>query len=198
MQDEYWRLARELNRRPTRLDIFIGSDIPLKHYLRDDGWVGFLNSLGELDNEEKGWFDTIVPNFLRELERTSMTKSYKIPTLMSFLDDNNNWVPKVDKARLASVWRRYYSNMAYQQDMQRDSSSRSWTSWDDDRLAKLAIKNPVYYLSHTEYFHYDEVNKIFYIDENLIGYLTPRLANHFRDILNWRSHDYFAKRYKEG
>ena len=197
LQDEYWRIHREVGRRPTRMDIYLGSDIPFKHYLRDDGWYGFLKSIGELREEEETWLHTPVPNFLREIERTSMSKSYKIPTLLCFVDDDNNWVSKVEKSDLVKSWRSYYSDSVHNKDMLRDESSKNWVSWNDDRLANLAIKNPVYYLSHTPYFHYDEVNKIFYIDDSLTRYLTPKLAMHYKDILNWRTHNYFAKRYRE-
>ena len=34
MLDTYWRIKHSLGRRPTRLDIYQGSDIPIKEYLR--------------------------------------------------------------------------------------------------------------------------------------------------------------------
>ena len=197
MREEYLRIARELDCRPTRIDLYVGSDIPFQHYLRDDGWFGFLKSMGELSDEEKTWIDTPIPNFLRELERTSMAKSYKIPTLLCFVNENNEWITKVGKDELVKSWRSYYSDPVHRKDMERDASSRNWESWDDNKLANLAIKNPVRFLSNTAYFHYDEVNKIFFIDESIQEYLTSELAKHYKDILNWRTHNYFAKRYRE-
>jgi hypothetical protein len=126
-----------------------------------------------------------------------MTKSYKIPTLLSFLDENYNWVPKVDKKRMVSAWRKYYANKAYRKDMEKDVSSREWESWKDEKLFKLAVKNPIKFLKNAPYFHYDEINEVFYLDESLEDYLSAVLAEHFRDILNWRSRAHFAKRYKE-
>jgi hypothetical protein len=47
------------------------------------------------------------------------------------------------------------------------------------------------------FFHYDEINKVFWLDESLQGYLTPGLAAHVRDILEYRRVDFFRKRYRE-
>jgi hypothetical protein len=126
-----------------------------------------------------------------------MTKSYKIPTLLSFIDDKGKWVTRVDKKRLADTWRKYYANKAYQKDMEKHKSSSGWKSWDDEKYLKFAADNPIKFLKNTVYFHYDEINKIFYLDESLHEYLSAGLAQHFRDILNWRSKAYFAKRYKQ-
>ena len=48
MRDTYWRLKQSLGRRPTRLDMYEGSDIPFREYLKE-GWLRFLESVEELD-----------------------------------------------------------------------------------------------------------------------------------------------------
>lgn len=59
-----------------RLDIYQGSDIPIREYLKK-GYLRFLYELDELDEVEKTWLNTIGEEFLREVEKTSMSKSYK-------------------------------------------------------------------------------------------------------------------------
>lgn len=198
IKEEYWRLAKQLGRRPTRLDVFEGIDTPINHFLKGDGWLGFLASLGELTEEEQSWLKTPAAGFLREMERTGMVKSYKMPTLLSFLA-GNSMLPAANTARIAECWRDFYSDPVHEQDMQRDKSTRTWREWDDERLAKLAVKNPVHFLTQSsKFFHYDEINKMFSIDESVRPYLSTRLAEHFRDILTWRSKNYYAVRYKKG
>ena len=84
-------------------------------------------------------------------------------------------------------------------DMERDASSRNWRRWDDARLYRLVEKNPIYFLSQgNRLFEYDQINQRFRLSAALLPYLSTTLAAHVADILNWRTENYFAKRYKTG
>src|SRR5690606_6432986 len=84
MKDEYYRLKNQLGRRRMRVDMYQGSDIPIREYLKK-GYLRFLYELGELDEVEETWINTIGEEFLMEVEKTSMSKSYKIPVLLSLV-----------------------------------------------------------------------------------------------------------------
>lgn len=196
MKDEFYRLKGELQRCPTRVDVFEGCDIELTHFLQEGGWLGFLKQVDELTGEEEVWLSNEVKDFLREIESTRMAKSYKMPTLLCFID-KDAWLMNVSEERLQEVWADYYQKPHHAKDMLRDKSTKKWREWEKDELSKLAIKNPVKYLAKSKFFHYDEINKIFSIQESLKPYLTPALARHFHDILTWRSLQYFAKRYRK-
>lgn len=47
-----------------------------------------MNSINELNEEEKTWLGTEAEGFLWELERMSMDKLYKIPTISCFIEGN--------------------------------------------------------------------------------------------------------------
>ena len=196
LQDEYWRLKAQLGRRPLRQDIYNGVDIPLERYLQPDGWIGFLSLLGELTPEEIKWTGTAAQKFLRELERTAMAKSYKIPTIGAFLQDGG-MVAEVGLTEIVNSWRSFYAEPARAKDMERDANSRGWRKWDDARLYRLAEQNPIHFLSQgNRFFEYDQINKRFRIGEEVQNYLTPLLVDHVADILAWRTESYFARRYR--
>lgn len=196
MKDEYWRLKERLGRRPLRTEMYNGVDISLESYLRPDGWIGFLSMLDELTAEEKSWIGTAAENFLRELEKTAMTKSYKMPTIGAFVQ-NGKMVGAVGVAEMVKNWRDYYESPVRAKDMERDANSRKWRMWDDARLFRLAEQNPIRFLSQGErFFVYDQVNKRFKISEEVNPYLSPALASHVADILAWRTENYFAVRYR--
>ena len=74
-RDDFYRLRDTLGRRPWRYDVYEGSDIPMRHYLRN-GWLCFLQSVDSLTDERSR----------AEVRRgsgtkTSMTKSYKVLTI---------------------------------------------------------------------------------------------------------------------
>ena len=198
MRDEYLRLKEQLERRPTRTDMYNGVDIPIERYMNPDGWFGFLASIEELTQEEMAWVGTPAAQFLRELEKTSMSKSYKMPTIGAFLTQNGI-APEVDPERMVQSWREYYQEPVRGKDMERDASSRNWRRWDDARLYRLVEKNPIYFLSQgNRLFEYDQINQRFRLSAALLPYLSTTLAVHVSDILNWRTENYFAKRYKTG
>ena len=196
MRDEYLRLKEQLGQRPTRTDMYNGVDIPLERYLQPDGWLGYLESVGELTPEEALWLGTPAAHFLREIEKTSMVKSYKMPTIGAFLG-NGQIRAEADTAMMVRRWREYYAEPVRGKDMEKDASSRSWRNWDDPRLYKLVEQNPIYFLSKSSrFFSYDQLGKRFRLSEELLPFLSEALAAQVEDILNWRTENYFAKRYK--
>lgn len=195
MVDEYFRLKEEPKRRPDRLDVFEGSDIPFREYVKE-GWLRFLHELDELTDEEGAWLDTPAEGFLRDLEKTSMTKSYKIPAVSSFLTDGSivQVVPLHEVGEQFKVF--LLESPVHQKDMQ-DKGSRNWQNWKDEKFAEVMRKNPIHFLSKQgKYYHYDEINRVFYLDDSIKGYLGSLMAKHVKDILTWRKINYFRKRFR--
>lgn len=197
MVDEYFRIKGELKRRPDRLDVFEGSDIPFREYLKD-GWLRFLASIDQLTDEEKAWLDTSAEGLLRDIEKAGMTKSYKIPTLSSLLTSDGDIVKSVHISEIGENFKHYlWESPLHQQDMQ-DKGSEGWENWPSEKFAEVMRKNPVHFLCKpAKYYHYDEVNKMFYLDDIVEEFLGPSLARHIKDILTWRKINYFRKRFRE-
>ncbi len=195
MRDTYARLKQSLKRRPTRVDIYEGSDIPIREYLKE-GWLRFLKQMGDLDPTEESWLGTAAEEFLKEIEKTHMTKAYKVPTISAFLI-GGTIVPRVHLDQIAEEIRSFYfDNPLHQKDLN-DPSNRNWRNWGLKEFANQARKNPVNFLSRGRFFHYDEINKVMYIDSSVEPFLSPELAAHVEDILNYRRIDYFRKRFKD-
>ncbi|WP_027340623.1 DEAD/DEAH box helicase family protein [Halonatronum saccharophilum] len=199
MRDEYFRLKNSLGRRPLRKDIYEGVDIDIKEYTRGKykGYLRFLDSIGELNENEKIWLDTIVEQFLLELEKTSMSKSYKIPTLLSLLDDDNKLKREVSIGRVGEIYMNFYKEYKVHQKDLNNKRHKNWKDWAKDKFIKEAVRNPIKYLSKRDYFIYDEINKKFMLVEELEPYLNKDLAEHFLDILKYRKTYYFRRRFKE-
>ena len=195
MRDEFVVLQERLGRRPWRYDMYQGSDILMRHYLQD-GWLRFLESVDALNDEEKTWLGTPAEEFLRDLERTGMSKSYKIPTISSLITSDGELSMSVPLDRVGETFQEYYvTSKLHQQDLQ-DKSNRDWATWTTEQFTRLARRNPVHFLSHSRFFHYDEINRVFSLDESLRPYAGPRLVLHIKDILKYRETRYFAKRYR--
>jgi len=196
MLDTYWRIKHSLGRRPTRLDIYQGSDIPIKEYLRR-GWLRFLESAGDLDAEEATWLGGPAEEFLREVERTHLTKAYKLPTIGAFIRDDGGMSGEVGVNEIGlSMMRFYIDHPLHQKDLSNDSN-RGWRQWSVDDFTRLARRNPVTFLSRGRFFKYDEVDRVMHLSPKIHPHLTPSFAWHVQDILEFRRIDYFRRRFKD-
>jgi superfamily II DNA or RNA helicase/HKD family nuclease len=195
MRDTYWRIKQSLGRRPTRLDMYEGSDIPFREYLKD-GWLRFLESVEELEPEEEGWLDTPAEEFLKEVEQTRFTKAYKLPTIRAFLHQGTIR-ERVQLREIGEEMMSFYRDYPLHQKDLNNRSNRNWRSWGVDEFVRLAKNNPVKFLSRGQFFHYDEINKVMYLDSEVEPFLSPKLAFHVDDILIYRGTDYFRRRYKD-
>ncbi len=195
MAADYYRLKETLGRRPGRVDILSGSDIQPREFMKK-GWLEFLNGLGELTEEEEGWLGSSAEEFLKFLEKTPMTKAYKVPTIGAMLEEGT-LLEQVDLEKVGDSFRRFYVESTLHQKDLRDKSNKGWESWEPEKFAELARKNPVHFLSKSEFFNYDEINKVFYLSEELKPFLGAELAGHVKDILEYRRINYFRRRFKE-
>ncbi|ADL12185.1 DEAD/DEAH box helicase family protein [Acetohalobium arabaticum] len=204
MEEEYYRLKKYLGRRPLRKDIQEGVDIDTKEYMRrtyhgEKGYLRFLASIDELKEGEEEWLDIIVEKFLYRLERTSMNKSYKIPTLLALLEDGK-LQPEVDIEEVGESFMNYYYNYKLHQKDLNNKKHEGWEEWSREEFKKAALENPVHFLTkgrESKFFSYDEINEQFRLSEDLVPYLNEDLAEHFKDILEYRSRRYFSRRFKE-
>ncbi|ADQ13701.1 type III restriction protein res subunit [Halanaerobium hydrogeniformans] len=199
MKDEYFRLKDYLSRRPMRLDIYNGSDIEVKNYLKSryykKGYLRFLAEIGEINDIEKAWLDTIVEEFLLELENTRMSKLYKIPVLLSLLEDGELKAEVSIEEVGLSFMNFYKNNKRFQKDLN-NKKHKGWKNWDKKRFIREARINPVKYLSKKKYFIYDEINKKFLLHEDIKSYLSHDLSRHFKDIVDFRKMRYYNNRLK--
>jgi superfamily II DNA or RNA helicase/HKD family nuclease len=195
-RDDFYRLRDTLGRRPWRYDVYEGSDIPMRHYLRN-GWLCFLQSVDSLTDEEESWLGSPAEEFLKELEKTSMTKSYKVPTIDSFIAADGSMSLTVPLTQVGERFQNFYvTSKVHQQDLT-DKSNRDWSTWTLKQFTSLVKRNPIRFLSRGEFFHFDEINQVFSLDSSLEPYAGPTLASHIKDILKYRVTNYFAKRYRD-
>jgi len=196
MKDEYQRIKEEFGRRPTRIDMYHRSDIPIREYLKQ-GWLAWLNRIGDITQEESTWLGTPTEDFLVEIEKTSMSKAYKMPTIGALLS-NGEISKQVSLESIGQDFMDFYVNYPLHQKDLRDKSNRNWHKWDVSKFANLARKRPVHFLSNSgRFFHYDEINKVFYLDDSLDQYLSSALAEHVKDILDYKTIQYFRRRFRE-
>lgn len=206
IQNEFFRIKDLLDDKvPTRMELFtyMDSEIyslclsnakenPFKDYL------GFLAKLNLLNEEEKKLFNSIAKDFLFELEKTSMTKSYKMPVLYSFIN-GNEIREEVSEEILLKTWKDFYSRNKNWKDLNKATSYETFKQMTDKVHLDNIKKNPVNFLkqSSSNFFVTISTAPIALADE-LKGFLKNEVfVSHFRDIIDYRTIDYYSRRYHE-
>ena len=205
IRNEFFRIKDLLDDRvPTRMELFTCMDEeiyalclsnakenPFKNYL------GFLSKLDMLNEEEKKLHDSIARDFLFELEKTSMTKSYKMPVLYSFIA-GDEIREEVSEEILLKTWKEFYSKNTNWKDLNKASSFETYMQISNKVHLDNIKKNPVNFLkqSASEFFVATKTSPIALSNE-----LKPFLKNkafveHFKDALDYRTVDYYSRRYR--
>lgn len=197
LKNEYLEIKEDMGRIPTIPEMYQSSNYGLSVYIREfKGWLKFREYIGDLTDVELAYKDTPAGEFLYELEKTSMSKSYKIPAIHSLIK-NGILTGSSTAGDIGEAFRSFYSDTLHGKDLN-DKKHDDWQSWSMDKFMKLAVSNPVNFLSKGSYFNYDKDSKIFSITEPFLSELKKfKLENEILDRLYYRNMNYFSRKYGE-
>ncbi|MGL5582925.1 MAG: DEAD/DEAH box helicase family protein, partial [Cetobacterium sp.] len=86
MIQDYLNVKEYLRKTPTIMDIYTFGEYPVSLYIKEyDSWYNFLKTINDL-NEKELQFTQKAIDFLKLLDTTKMTKSYKIPLFLSLFE----------------------------------------------------------------------------------------------------------------
>ena len=199
------RVKDLLGKRPTRLDLFTymddniyetaithSKDNPFKRYLE------FLNDLGELSQIEVEFYKGIGREFISLLENTNMSKVYKMPVLMAFYN-NSDVLMEVSEKQLLSSWKEFFSTGTNWKDLDKNMTLQKYKDISDKDHLKKILAMPVHFLL--------ESGKGFFVknDDAALGLreeLRPLIDNpvmirQMKDVIDYRTMDYYQRRYRE-
>lgn len=199
------RVKDLLGKRPTRLDLFTymddniyetaithSKDNPFKRYLE------FLNDLGELSQIEVEFYKGIGREFISLLENTNMSKVYKMPVLMAFYN-NSDVLMEVSEKQLLSSWKEFFSTGTNWKDLDKNMTLQKYKDISDKDHLKKILAMPVHFLL--------ESGKGFFVknDDVALGLrekLRPLIDNpvmirQMKDVIDYRTMDYYQRRYRE-
>ena len=196
----YENAKEELKRIPSRIELFdalSGDELNLifsqkksLNIFRD--YISFI----EERKDYTGNLCTFERSLINVIENTSMTKSYKIPTLQAFYSTNGLKTHISDKDIINSFKTFYLKGKNYM-DMEKDKSTKDFRFWADDKIIRLAKSNPIHYLAktHPNIFYIDKKGNLSF-SKNLFPYLkNEELIYHFLDAIELRKSEYYFKKF---
>ncbi len=205
--DEYFRIKEQLERRPLRMDMFtymeedvyrlaIGhaKDNPFRRYLE------FLHELGELTPEENRLYRGIGREFINLLETTNMSKVYKMPVLRAFYN-HGNVLMEVTKEQLLAAWKEFFNTGTNWKDLvqNQDMKYEDYCAIPDRSHINKILQMPVHFLQ--------ESGKGFFIKKDGVPLALcddlkeivkdTSFRDHFKDVIEFRTMDYYKRRYQQ-
>ena len=84
-------------------------------------------------------------NFIKFIENTSMSKTYKIPVLLAFYN-NGEMKLEIDDEDLYRSFKEFYNKGSNGFDMLKDKSTSKFKTWPKKEYVSLARKNPIHFL----------------------------------------------------
>ena len=198
--EEYYRIKEYLGHTPLRTEMFTYMDEDLYNNIKKKSklnifrdYISFLNKINECESNLK---DSLGYEFIKFIETTSMSKTYKLPVLLAFYN-NGNMKLKINDEDLYKSFKEFYSKGSNGVDMLKDKSTSKFKTWDKKEYVKLARKNPVHFLckSSSEFFYLDgdyiclnkELEKFFNNEE---------FINSVKDAIDFRTKEYYKNRFE--
>ncbi len=141
----FLNLKRDLGRRPSYWELHLNGAEPTQAYYQEfKSYIGFLSCANELTVEEEETFGK-HKSLIEEVERTSMTKSYKMVVLQYMLTKGaREWYKPISSADAASFFHHYLTEKDYRKKIDfSDRSSKKLWEFDENKVAKLIATMPM-------------------------------------------------------
>lgn len=193
LKEEFLRVEEYLGKVPTILEMYYYSTYKITEYkTKFKSWQEFLKIMGKLSDEEKKYQDTKLSEFLAELEKTVMTKSYKIPIIQTFFSEEK-FKNEVTLSELVIAFENFYKDEMYRKDLEKIEIMNK------KEIENLILSMPVKFLikSLSQFFSFIE-NK-FILNKDLVKLINenPSSLNNICDTLKYRNINYFHRKYME-
>ena len=160
--------------------------------------MDFLNNLHELSEEEERLYSGIGREFISMIETTDMQKVYKMPILYSFYNDGNIKMAVTEEDVLKS-WKSFFDTGTNWKDFADNISYEDYKKMTDKQHLSKAKSMPIKYLKASgKGFFVEKEGYALAVREDLkdIVQMEP-FRNHMKDILEYRTMEYYRRRYLE-
>ncbi len=204
IQREFYRVKELLNGKvPTRIELFTYMDNDIYQYCIKYSkenpfrrYMEFLDELHELSVGEEAVYSGIGKEFLSFLETTDMQKVYKMPILYSFYNNGNIRLSVTD-CEVLQAWKKFFDHGTNWKDFSENLSFEDYKAITDKQHLNKAKSMPIKFLKVSgKSFFVEKAGYALAIRDDLKEVIkSPDFGNHMKDILEYRTIEYYRRRY---
>ena len=204
IKQEYYRVKELLGGKvPARMELFTYMDSDIYQYCVRNAkenpfrrYMEFLNEMHELSADEHKVYSGIGREFLSLIETTDMQKVYKMPILYSFYNSGNVRLAVTENEVLAA-WKKFFDYGTNWKDFAANISYDNYKAMTDKQHLSKARNMPIKFLkaSGKGFFIEKEGYALAIRDDlqEIIG--NEAFRKHMKDILEYRTMEYYRRRY---
>ena len=206
IRQEYFRIKEKLNGKvPTRMELFTYMEdgiyqLCMKHAKENPfrGYLEYLHELGDLSLFEQELYESMGREFIKFLETTEMQKVYKMPVLYSIYNEGRIRMAVTD-AEVLSAWKNFFSTGLNWKDLGSDISFDQYRKITDAQHLSNVKRNPVNFLKASgKGFFVDREGYVIALRDELGGIIeNEAFKAHMKDILEYRTMEYYRRRYQK-
>ncbi len=204
IRQEYYRVKELFNGKvPTRMELFTYMEDDIYQYCMKHAkenpfrrYLEFLKEMDELSAEEEAVYAGIGREFLTLIETTDMQKVYKMPILYSFYHDGDVRLAVTD-AEVLQAWKEFFDHGTNWKDFAAGITYDEYKAMTDAQHLSKAKSMPIRFLRAS--------GKGFFVEkegyalaareelEEVVG--SEAFKGHMKDILEYRTMEYYRRRY---
>ena len=197
LYDNYYKVKQELGKRPSYLELHLKGFSDTSHYKQEfSSFFGFLHWADELTEVEKGIYDK-YESWFNEVERTGMSKSYKMVVLLAMLRRGPvNWYKAITPKEVAPFFHHYLTEKEYRKRIDfSDAGAKKLWEFDEEKVSKLIVSMPMSKWSGSSKGLVTFENNKFGLDlGNVETHDQELLFNWTKEICEYRLHQHFERK----
>ncbi|MFD9625377.1 DEAD/DEAH box helicase family protein [Peribacillus muralis] len=196
--NDYHILKQELGRRPTYLELHLKGASDSPQYRQEfSSYYGFLEYAKELSEHESEIFHR-YEQWLLEVEKTGMAKSYKMVVLLAMLErGEDSWFKPITSKEAAPFFHSYLTEVEYRKQIDfADKSSKKLWDYDEAGVSKLISTMPMTKWSESTKDLVSYEDDIFKLNFDVRSEDQRILFNMTNDICEYRLHYHFERKAK--
>jgi superfamily II DNA or RNA helicase/HKD family nuclease len=196
--NDYHVLKNELGRRPTYLELHLrGASESVQYKQEFHSYYGFLKWAEELSDRELEIWNR-YEKWLVDVEKTGMTKSYKMIVLLAMLKRGvSKWFEPIKPEEVAPFFHHYLMEKEYRKriDFSDKSSIELW-DYNEKKVSKLIAKMPMSKWNGSSTTLTTFVNDIFSLNFDVLTEDEEILYHWTKEICEYRLHYHFERKAK--
>ncbi len=206
INQEFYRVKELLDgKTPTRMELFTHMDDDIYQYCIKHAkenpfrrYLDFLNDMNEMSDDEIELYSGLGREFISLIETTDMQKVYKMPILYSFYNQGNVKFEVTDEDVLKS-WKTFFDTGTNWKDFSADITYDEYKNMTDKQHLTKAKTMPIKFLKASgKGFFIEKEGCAIAIRKDLEDVIKNKaFMNHMRDILEYRTMEYYRRRYLE-
>ena len=191
----YMALKSEYGRRPTYIEFHLWSGVD-SHWVQQEygSYIGMLSIMGELDDREQSAYH-VNRVWLEGLEKTRMTKSYKMVLLKAMLERGENWSAPINATEAAPFFYNYLHAETYRH-VDRDAQPKLRQTFDVRRVSSLIADMPMRHLAESQPECFQRDGETLTVTWTSSSKFEQHLLRQWtEEIVDYRLHHYFFERH---